>query len=213
MTRVEPEWAMVTVLFADIPGFTSFADCATAVEQLNTFFGVVIPIVELHGDSYTSSRATGCARCSARLSHPRPRRVAARDRGDALPARGERPRPRAARRRRAERQVSARHRAPPASGRPMTGRRVAWSPAIAFMVLPRSRRVARPRGGPVELGRRDRQRHPCHAVLPRRLAHLCDDGSTEVATRERLLAAWDESPAQIERLGSRAHREQSSDHR
>jgi adenylate cyclase len=50
--RVEPEWAMVTVLFIDIRGFTSFADRATAreaVDYLNEFFELVVPIVGEHG--------------------------------------------------------------------------------------------------------------------------------------------------------------------
>ena len=49
---VEPRDAMVTALFADIRGFTSFAHEATAREAvalLNEFFGVVVPIVTLHG--------------------------------------------------------------------------------------------------------------------------------------------------------------------
>ncbi len=51
-TRVEPEWAMVTVLFVDIRGFTSFADRSTAreaVDYLNEFFELVVPIVVQHG--------------------------------------------------------------------------------------------------------------------------------------------------------------------
>lgn len=50
--RVEPEWAMVTVLFVDIRGFTTFADRSTAreaVEYLNEFFELVVPIVAQHG--------------------------------------------------------------------------------------------------------------------------------------------------------------------
>ena len=50
--RVEPEWAMVTVLFVDIRGFTTFADHSTAreaVAYLNEFFGVVVPILTAHG--------------------------------------------------------------------------------------------------------------------------------------------------------------------
>ena len=50
--RVEPEWAMVTVLFIDIRGFTTFADRSTARESvayLNEFFGVVVPILTAHG--------------------------------------------------------------------------------------------------------------------------------------------------------------------
>lgn len=50
--RVEPEWAMVTVLFVDIRGFTTFADRSTAreaVDYLNEFFGLVVPILAKHG--------------------------------------------------------------------------------------------------------------------------------------------------------------------
>jgi adenylate cyclase len=49
---VEPEWAMVTIVFVDIRGFTSFADRATAreaVAYLDEFFDVAIPIVRDHG--------------------------------------------------------------------------------------------------------------------------------------------------------------------
>lgn len=51
-TRVEPEWAMVTVLFVDIRGFTTFADRSTAheaVAYLNEFFDVIVPILTAHG--------------------------------------------------------------------------------------------------------------------------------------------------------------------
>lgn len=50
--RVEPEWAMVTVLFVDIRGFTTFADRSTAreaVEYLNEFFAVAVPTIADHG--------------------------------------------------------------------------------------------------------------------------------------------------------------------
>jgi adenylate cyclase len=50
--HVEPEWEMVTVLFVDIRGFTSFADRSTAREavgHLNEFFSVVVPILTAHG--------------------------------------------------------------------------------------------------------------------------------------------------------------------
>jgi adenylate cyclase len=52
MKRVEPEWAMVTIMFVDIRGFTTFADRSTAraaVDYLNEFFGVVVPVVRAHG--------------------------------------------------------------------------------------------------------------------------------------------------------------------
>jgi class 3 adenylate cyclase len=52
LERVEPEWAMVTVLFVDIRDFTAFADRSTARESvayLNEFFGVVVPVVSVHG--------------------------------------------------------------------------------------------------------------------------------------------------------------------
>jgi class 3 adenylate cyclase len=50
--RVQPEWEMVTVVFIDIRGFTTFADNATAreaVDYLNEFFGVVVPLLTAHG--------------------------------------------------------------------------------------------------------------------------------------------------------------------
>jgi adenylate cyclase len=50
--RVEPEWAMATIAFVDIRGFTSFADRSTAreaVDYLNEFFELAIPIVTRHG--------------------------------------------------------------------------------------------------------------------------------------------------------------------
>jgi adenylate cyclase len=50
--RVEPEWAMVTVLVVDIRGFTTLADRSTAreaVAYLNEFFDLVVPILTGHG--------------------------------------------------------------------------------------------------------------------------------------------------------------------
>ena len=50
--RVEPEWAMVTLMFVDIRGFTSLADRSTAREAtdfLNEFFDVVVPVVPAYG--------------------------------------------------------------------------------------------------------------------------------------------------------------------
>jgi adenylate cyclase len=52
--RIEPEWAMVTVAFVDIRGFTTFADRATAreaVDHLNGFFALAVPVIEGHGGS------------------------------------------------------------------------------------------------------------------------------------------------------------------
>ncbi|MEJ7875733.1 MAG: adenylate/guanylate cyclase domain-containing protein, partial [Solirubrobacterales bacterium] len=49
---VEPEWAMVTVLFVDIRGFTAFADRSTAreaVAYLNDFFELAVPALARHG--------------------------------------------------------------------------------------------------------------------------------------------------------------------
>jgi adenylate cyclase len=49
--HVEPEWEMVTVAFVDIRGFTSFSDRSTAreaVDYLNEFFELVIPLVAAH---------------------------------------------------------------------------------------------------------------------------------------------------------------------
>jgi class 3 adenylate cyclase len=49
---LEPEWELVTLLFVDIRGFTTFADRSTArdaVAFLNEFFAVVIPVLTEHG--------------------------------------------------------------------------------------------------------------------------------------------------------------------
>jgi adenylate cyclase len=49
---VEPQWEMVTVLFIDIRGFTTFADRSTArdaVDFLNEFFALVVPVLTRHG--------------------------------------------------------------------------------------------------------------------------------------------------------------------
>jgi adenylate cyclase len=49
--HVEPEWAVVTIAFVDIRGFTSFADRATACEAvayLDEFFATVVPVVHEH---------------------------------------------------------------------------------------------------------------------------------------------------------------------
>lgn len=48
----EPEWALVTILIADVRGFTTFADRATAREAadyLGEVFGAIVPVVGEHG--------------------------------------------------------------------------------------------------------------------------------------------------------------------
>jgi adenylate cyclase len=50
--RLEGETRVVTVLFADVRGFTDFAEHHTpqeAVALLNAYFGTVVPIIEAHG--------------------------------------------------------------------------------------------------------------------------------------------------------------------
>ena len=57
--HVEPEWALVTVLFVDIRGFTAFADRSTAreaVDYLNEFF-----------DGVRSGKALGLERRDERM--------------------------------------------------------------------------------------------------------------------------------------------------
>lgn len=49
--RVEPEWAMATIAFVDIRGFTTYADGVSAheaVAYLNRFFELLIPLVNQH---------------------------------------------------------------------------------------------------------------------------------------------------------------------
>jgi adenylate cyclase len=49
---IEPEWALATIAFVDIRGFTTFADKATAREAaafLTDFFEVAVPVVSAHG--------------------------------------------------------------------------------------------------------------------------------------------------------------------
>jgi adenylate cyclase len=48
---VEPEWAMATIMFVDIRGFTEFADRVTAreaVAYLTEFFEVALPVLSRH---------------------------------------------------------------------------------------------------------------------------------------------------------------------
>jgi adenylate cyclase len=70
--RVEPEWAMVTVAFVDIRGFTSFADRATAreaVDYLNEFFALVVPVVERHGGAVNKLLGDGLLAVFRRPDH------------------------------------------------------------------------------------------------------------------------------------------------
>lgn len=49
---VEPEWAIATIAFVDIRGFTAFADRAGAREAaayLDAFFAATVPVVGAHG--------------------------------------------------------------------------------------------------------------------------------------------------------------------
>jgi class 3 adenylate cyclase len=49
---IEPEWALATIVFVDIRGFTTFADRATAREAaafLTAFFEVAVPVLSAHG--------------------------------------------------------------------------------------------------------------------------------------------------------------------
>jgi adenylate cyclase len=60
--RVEPEWAMATIVFVDIRGFTAFADKATAREAaayLTAFFELALPILSAHGSRLTKLLGDG----------------------------------------------------------------------------------------------------------------------------------------------------------
>jgi adenylate cyclase len=49
---VEPEWAMATMAFIEIRGFTTLADRVTAreaVPYLTEFVEVAVPVLEAHG--------------------------------------------------------------------------------------------------------------------------------------------------------------------
>jgi adenylate cyclase len=70
--HVEPEWAMVTVAFVDIRGFTTYADRATAreaVDYLNGFFELVVPVVEHHGGSVNKLLGDGLLAVFAMSDH------------------------------------------------------------------------------------------------------------------------------------------------
>jgi adenylate cyclase len=68
----KPEWALVTVAFVDIRGFTAFADRSTAreaVAHLNGFFELVIPVVERHGGSVNKLLGDGLLALFSMLDH------------------------------------------------------------------------------------------------------------------------------------------------
>jgi adenylate cyclase len=70
--RAEPEWAMVTVAFVDIRGFTTFADRSTAreaVDHLNGFFELAVPVVERHGGSINKLLGDGLLAVFAMPDH------------------------------------------------------------------------------------------------------------------------------------------------
>ncbi len=71
--RVEPQWAVVTVLFADLRGFTAFADRATAreaVDHLNAFFAVAVPVVGEHRGEVNKLLGDGLLAVFATPDHP-----------------------------------------------------------------------------------------------------------------------------------------------
>ena len=60
--HVEPDWALITAVFVDIRGFTTFADRATAREAgeyLRAFFDVVVPVVQEHRGEVTQLMGDG----------------------------------------------------------------------------------------------------------------------------------------------------------
>ena len=100
--RVEPEWAMVTVMFVDIRGFTAFADRSTAreaVDLLNEFFEVALPLEDgphdsvLHGPRAGKPRArtksSGISRIRVRLARAGRRREEDREEWTGKKCRGQ----------------------------------------------------------------------------------------------------------------------------
>jgi adenylate cyclase len=60
--RVEPEWAMASVLFVDIRGFTTLADRCTAYEALaylTEFYEIAVPVLSDHGGQATKLLGDG----------------------------------------------------------------------------------------------------------------------------------------------------------
>jgi class 3 adenylate cyclase len=94
MSRVEPEWAMVTVAFVDIRGFTTFADRSTAreaVDYLNEFFDAAVPVIVQHEGQVNKLLGDGLLAVFASPDHADRAVAAATDLLDAVDARlGER---------------------------------------------------------------------------------------------------------------------------
>ncbi|MDX6688752.1 MAG: adenylate cyclase [Solirubrobacteraceae bacterium] len=60
--RIEPEWAMATIAFVDIRGFTTFADGCTAYEALaylTEFYELAVPVLSKHGGQETKLLGDG----------------------------------------------------------------------------------------------------------------------------------------------------------
>lgn len=60
--RIEPEWAMATVAFVDIRGFTALADRCTAYEALaylTEFYELAVPVLSDHGGQATKLLGDG----------------------------------------------------------------------------------------------------------------------------------------------------------
>jgi adenylate cyclase len=94
MSRVEPEWALVTVAFVDIRGFTTFADRSTAreaVDYLNEFFEAAVPVIVQHEGRVNKLLGDGLLAVFASPDHADRAVAAATDLLDAVDARlGER---------------------------------------------------------------------------------------------------------------------------
>ena len=83
---VEPEWAMATIAFVDIRGFTTFADRATAREAaayLTGFFEVAVPVLAAHGGYVNKLLGDGMLTLFG-APRPRPTTLTGRSRRRAL---------------------------------------------------------------------------------------------------------------------------------
>jgi adenylate cyclase len=60
--HIEPEWAMATIAFVDVRGFTTFADGCTAYEALaylTEFYELAVPVLAQHGGQETKLLGDG----------------------------------------------------------------------------------------------------------------------------------------------------------